>query len=895
MNQILDASTSAARIAALGGGKAAGLHALQSSGERVPAWTALGIDVFAAFAGSTGLTPLFSALGQAEDPARILGEIRERILSAPFDAALASLLVAAHERVGGGRVAVRSSAIDEDGDVDSHAGQFATILNVTSNLESAVRACWASAYSDQVAGYRLARQLPITASGIGVVIQSLVEAHVSGVVFSADPTTGDRTRVLVSSVYGLGEGLVSGLVDADLVVVDKASGAVLETIIGEKGDRQDAARAPGLETSAVPQDEREVVALGSAATDRIVEVAIRQENLRGHPVDIEFALADGILWVLQCRPITALPPPPLRGANERIPAGATRIWDNSNIIESFNGITSPLTATAAADVYGRVYLAYARSLKVPAAQLRQVSRWTPGMLGIFHGRVYYNLLHWYRMVGIAPGYPLNRRVLEAALGVSEPLPAAQARRVHPFVFRSPLHRLVSRTRTTAVYVTRILHIDRMMQDFTEDFSRAYDDFDDDTVDTIGGAELYARYRAAVDDLVERWGPMMVLDAMLLTLSGMVYALTKAFLPGAPEWFGYAVVSPGQDVESAEPARAIRDLARTVHEDPELQAFLAGTAPEAAYAALEDSRWTAFTEQVRDYIRRYGYRSVDELKLEVPDLREEPASLFIMLRSATPDAPLAPSADADDYLDAHLHGVRRALFEAVRRKTSRSLAHRETLRFRRTRAFGMVKRTLRALGRDLVVRGELDQFTDVFLLTVEELRDAYEAETGGPSLRTIVAARRALQASDARLAAPARFVTKGEDFGAPALAAQGWIPVEAAEAAAAGSLLIGVPSAAGVVRGRAVVVSEPADVAGGILIAYRTDPGWVPILASASALVIERGSPLTHLAIVARELGVPTVVQLPGAATLIRTGMQIEVDGAAGTVRILSDQPAAEAA
>ncbi|MGC5170973.1 phosphoenolpyruvate synthase [Microbacterium sp. DT81.1] len=887
MLHILDVSSPSDRVASTGGAKAAGLQALQRSGERVPPWSVLGTDIFAEFVDRAHLAELIAGLDSAPEAA--LAEIRSRILAAPLGPELSRLLAAAHERAGGGRVAVRSSGLDEDGDADSYAGQFSTVLNVTTGLESAVRVCWASAFSDQLASYRLARGRSVSAAGIAVVVQAMVAADISGVVFSADPITGDRRRLLVSTVYGLGEGLVEGLVDADLLVIDRARRLVLETVVGEKANRRDAADGDGITTSTVPDADRVVAALDGTTADRIVETALRQERRLGRPVDIEFAVADGNLWVLQCRPITALPPAPLLGAKERTEPGARRIWDNSNIIESFNGVTSPLTATTAAEVYGRVYLEYARSLRVPPAQLRQMSRWTPAMLGIFHGRVYYNLLHWYRMVGIAPGYPLNRRVLEVALGVGEPLAAAEARRLHPFVFRSPVHRLVSRTVTTVVYARRLAGIDRMMERFTQDFARAYDDFDRDDLDSVAGDELYRRYRAAVDDLVKRWGPMMVLDAILLTLSGAMYALTKAWLPRAPEWLMYAVVNPGLNVESAEPALAMRELARSVRDDPELADFLAATPPAEAYEALARSRWTAFARAVDQYIGRFGYRSVDELKLEVPDLREEPASLFLMLRSATADAPLTAGPDADVYLDEHLRGIRRTLYERLRRKTSRAVGHRETLRFRRTRAFGMVKRTLRALGRDLVARGVIDEFADVFLLTVDELRDAYEGAPNGPSYRHLVAARRAAQSRDALLVAPARFVTSGDDFGAPALAEQGWVPVAATKAATLGAVLVGVPSAAGIVRGTAVVVTEPADIAGGILVAYRTDPGWVAILPSARALVIERGSPLTHLAIVARELGVPTVVQLPDASTLIRTGMQIEVDGAAGTVTILDDE------
>ncbi len=534
-----------------------------------------------------------------------------------------------------------------------------------------------------------------------------------------------------------------------------------------------------------------------------------------------------------------------------------------------------------------MYRVYAQSLGVGPEQVRQTDSWTPVLLGYFHGRVYYNLLHWYRMVGIAPGYPLNRKVLEAALGVAEPLPDDIAKTLRPFTFGNPVTRLIARVRTTTVYLRRIRDIDAMMREFLDDFYRVYDAFEahDDSADT--GPQAYARYRELDRELVHRWGPMMVLDAMLLTLTGLLYVLTRVFLPKAPEWFLYAVAGPGADVESAEPARAMSELAALVRADPELRKVLETTAPEGIYDVLVEAGHDDLRARVDDYIDRYGYRSLDELKLETPDLREDPSGLFVMLLAALPQPQDRAADDAQQYLDAHLHGWRRAVYERLRRKVARCAGHRESLRFCRTRAFGMVKRTIRVMGRDLVQRNVIEDFSDVFQLTLPQLRGCYE---GGETadLRAVVTARKQQRAADARLVAPPRFVTHGDGFGPAELAAAGWVPITDTPAATTGSVFTGTPSGGGVGTGAAVVVDEPRDVAGGVLVTYRTDPGWVAVLPSATALVIERGSPLTHVAIVARELGVPTVVQLPGVTRTVRTGMPLRVDGTAGTVTVLDE-------
>ncbi|MGI5220849.1 PEP/pyruvate-binding domain-containing protein [Nocardia sp. CA-290969] len=919
---MLGADDGEADIAAFGGDKARGLYALGVAGARVPDWLVLGTDVFAEFAAAAGLREPIGELAVAADLDTALDlarRIRADIAAAEAafdDCGVQELLSAAHYRLGAAPLAVRSSVAGEGGGSDSFAGLLDSSLNIgAAELGARVRDCWLSGFSDRVVRYTFARGRP-PVTEIAVLLQRFVPARASGVLSIRNPATGSAEQVVVSAVYGLGEGLVSGAVDADTVVVDE-SGTVVERTVGDKDVEYVPADGTGPAVVEVYGQRRSAAVLGD---EEVILLADRGRGLAealGGPQDFEWAIDGEGLWFLQARPITgpgdALPGADrpaadgyrglrllpgvdpvagaavLRGAGEPLAPGDLRIWDNSDIIESFPGPTSPLTFTVAAGIYGRVYRGYAKSLGVPEKQVRQTDTWSPYLLGIFHGRVYYNLLHWYRTAGIAPGYPLNRKVLEAALGVAEPLSDEIAETLRPFTFDSWPQRVWSRTRTTAIYLRRIFGIDAMMREFCAEFHRVYDRYD--AMEYVHGEHAYAVYRRVDRDLVLRWGPMTVLDAALLTLTGAMFRLTKAFLPQAPESLLYALVGPGADSESAEPARAMTELARRAHTDPELTALLLSTAPERTYAALRAGGYHEFRAEIDSYLDRYGYRSVDELKLEAPDLREEPAGLFVLLRSAlgrvaAPEpvgaaAPLDPEA----YLDEHLRGIRRWLYDRVRAKTARCAAHRERLRFCRARAFGMVKRMIRVMGRDLAARGVIGEFTDVFYLTVDELRNCYD-RVPMPDLADRITARKVARTADAELVAPARFTTVGPGFTDAELAEQGWIALTDTPAAVPGDVLAGTPSAAGVAEGTAVLVDEPRDVAGGILVAYRTDPGWVVALSSASALVIERGSLLAHVAIVARELGVPTVVQVPGSSRKLRTGMRIRVDGAAGTVTVL---------
>ncbi|MET9077569.1 phosphoenolpyruvate synthase [Streptomyces sp. NPDC004232] len=884
------------------GGKAKNLHSLTAAGFQVPEWAVLGTDVFAAFARRNGLEERLAKLltgdgqnGEERTAAETAAEIAALITDAPPDEAVTDAVRRAYEHVGGGPVAVRSSGAEEDGAEHSFAGQFDSFLNVRGldDVVAHVRRCWASGFSERSLRYRAQRGLALSATGVAVVVQRMVPAERSGVLFTVDPTTGATDRYLVSAVYGLGEGLVSGAVDADTVALDAVTGERLHTVVGEKRESYGAGAGPGCEVRPVAAAYREVLALSDEDLTRLHGLGVRVAEHYGTPQDIEWAIADGEVWILQSRPVTG----PLAGpADRRAPAsageprGELRIWDNSNIIESFSGVVSPLTYSFAADTYAKVYESYARALAVPPAQLREVQEWTPHLLGYFHGRVYYNLLHWYRMVRLAPLYPLNRRVLERSLGVEENISDELAGTLHPFTPRPGLRGRVSRAYRTAVFARRFLTMRKSVDTFHRDFYRSYEVFDNVDHDALPGEETYRRFRRLQRELIEKWGPMQALDAAILLSVGLLALLTRRWLPDAPEWFVWAAAGPGEGLESAEPVWALAELGKRVAADDEVRALLERTPDDEVYQALRDGDHGEVLAAVDAYIAAYGYRSPDELKLEVPDLHEDPAGLFTLLRGALPGSGAAPrrSEDADSYLAERLRGPRRWVYEIVRRKARASLADRERLRFCRTRAFGAAKRMLRAMGRDLARSGAIEAWDDVFLLRLEEVHGAYEGMIAHTELTDLVAVRRARLAADAALHAPSRFTTHGAPYWSGNLERAGW----SATAARTGAReLHGTPSCPGVAEGLAVVTDAPRDIGGGILLAYRTDPGWVTALPSASALVIERGSPLTHVAVVARELGIPTVVQVRNVTTEIRSGTRLRVDGAAGTVTVLADPPA----
>jgi pyruvate,water dikinase len=884
-----------------GGGKALNLHALAAHGYSVPPWAVVGTDVFERFAERAGLNGEIERALRGTTADAQLG-LRAKIVEANLEDPIVGAIGEAYERAGGGEVAVRSSGTEEDALSHSFAGQFDSFLNVRGleQVVAHVKRCWASAFNERATLYRREHGLGSRASAMAVIVQRFVKAEKSGVLFTVNPSSGRGGELVISSVYGLGQSLVDGSVDADTIVLDRLTGRTDELHIGEKHERVvPAVDASGCVTVGVPLEEQSTLSLAAEEIATLSRVGIEIEDAFGGPQDVEWAFEQGTLWVLQSRPVTGLEAGVNGSAGLEDPVGQLRIWDDSNIIESFGDITSPLTFTFARHVYHQVHRWYCKSLKVPERLLREMDEWQANRLAYFNGRVYYNLLNWYRMQHLLPFAGMKRRMMEVAMGVEESLSEEIAKDVRPLPHRSRATERCVRLVVSTVFAWRFFRSGRDVRRFVKRFNESFAHLDALDYEGMSAEELYEQMLALDRELLPTWGPLVALEAIILTALGFLFGLTQRWLPDAPRWFYWNVGKPSKGVESAEPARAMVRLTEMVLADPDLERVVREAEPEAAHERLVADGKHDFLVAADDYIARFGYRSVDELKLEEPSMRDDIAVFFRLLRGSLSSPSLQADGaegsqdgeahDADAYLAAHLSRLRRAPYEVVRRKAQATLAAREQIRFCRSRGFGLVRRMSRALDQELLRVGVFSEAGDVFQLRLEELRGAFEGTISHDELTPLIALRKKQRLAHERLTAPSRFVTRGPMYWYGNIERADWHGGPSARAGTTGETkLQGVGCCPGTVIGEAKVLDAPVGVDGAVLVTYRTDPGWIAALPSASALLVERGSPLTHVAIVARELGVPTVVQIKNLTAAVRTGTLLNVDGSDGTVTILSE-------
>jgi phosphohistidine swiveling domain-containing protein len=812
-----------------------------------------------------------------------LQQVRERAEGAP----LADALREALETVGDGPLAVRSSAAGEDGARSSFAGQFETVLGVAPDVDAIWRAVvqvWTSAFQPRAVAYR--RERGERAGPMAVVVQRLVEPEAAGVAFSVDPVTGDGATAVVSAVYGLGEGLVSGALDADTYHVRTAPGGGV-TVDAEVARKLHALRfdpaATAVRAEEIAPEMQDRPALTDAEARAIAEHARELAAAFGAEQDVEWALAPGPggprhLFLLQTRPITTL--------GDARPA-ALRVWDNENLSESLPGVTLPLTFSVARSAFAHLYVGYCLAQGASEQDVADHREAFDDIVGLVRGRAYYDMAALNHVQLLIPGTEL--RDGDAILNVPHP----------PFP-DEPLDLppdLLLAARDFEVSGKAVRDTARLGDELDAFRARVREVLDPLVLSDFGGAApdaLRGHYERLDRGLMAQWLGPMLSDVLLMHWTQALHEMITAWLPGMyPGATTNQLVAGATDLVSAEPVRLLAALGARVRGDARLHALLTGAAADAeVWEALHaDPAFAELAAGLREFQERFGDRCPDELKLEAASYAESPEALVQALRACA--AAAGPPAAGGEELRARaeaevrerLTPERSALFFAVVAQVRQGVRERENTRFERTRAFGVIRRLFAAMGARLAEAGALADPRDVFYLTTDEVFEWLDGHSASGDLRPLVAARRAEFEAHQRLEdLPRRFATRGP----PALSA-----IE--PVARPGMPLPELPE--GMLRGRGccpgVVCAEvrvvrdprhPGELAGRILVAEQTDPGWTLLFPAVAGVLVQRGSILSHAAVVARELGIPCVVGIPRLLDVLRDGDVVEMNGISGFVR-----------
>lgn len=886
------------------GGKGKSLAVLSALGEPVPAWFVVTTEGFEAMLEAADLRvridarlASWSALAAPQrraTAAEIQGWLRD--LEIPEELVVAIDRARAEWLPEEGPLAVRSSAADEDGRNASMAGVHATILSVTGRpaLLNAVREVFASAFSELALDYRQARGLPLTGIAVAVVVQRLVTAQASGVLFTADPVTGDTRRLVINALYGMGEGLVGLGLEADRFIVDKETLAVTAEIADKREQLEPAAgEESGLRRVPVSETLRRVPCLGHGQIGALARAALSAERRFGCPQDLEFAVdGEGRLWLLQSRAVTTI-------AENGPAAGERIVWDHENWGENYPGVTLPMTYSINRRLDRIGYRGFAEMMRIPPRHLVEHGDVFDTFLGYIRGRFYTNRMNRHRVFALVPGLAFAPGPLLKLFAV-RPDEMDPAVRIGAPPLRRWLVELPALLRVLGGLTVDFLRVDRQVERLLARADAVHARCSALDFRSMSPTGLLRVYQDVELQLVRRWKTPLI-NAFFLRLS---FVLLKRL---CTRWCGDATLTNElmrtEEVSAtSRPVEALLDLAGWLDRRPELrETFLATPPEELRRLVARDSRFAGFAAEVERYLELYPFKGSLEMKLEEPVWRDRPEQLYRVVRGyllqedrgrldpqVRAERARRAREEAEERAFAALR-ARRGLFPRelfFRRLLSRVRGldwHREEIKLMRLRLIAIFRELLTALGERFAEAGLLDRGCDIFFLGFEEVEDYVRGQALGTDLRGLVALRRKELEEAAAERIDDRFETFGPVYHRNLFRSRSAAP-------AADGALRGTGCSQGLVSGPVRVLSspdEPAPAPGEILVVERAHMGWIPLFPAISGLLVERGEILSHCATVAREMGIPAIVGISGLTATLRTGQQVTMDGTAGTITLLS--------
>jgi pyruvate,water dikinase len=741
-------------------------------------------------------------------------------------------------------VAVRSSATSEDLPDASFAGQLDTFLNVrgASAVIDAVLRCWASLWTARAIGYRAQNGIAAGDAGIAVVVQKLVPADAAGILFTMNPSTGMRDQLIINAAWGLGEAIVDGKVTPDTIVVNKSSGKILEQSIRRK-DVQTVRTATGTIEETVPVFRREKPVLTPGQARKLARIGTRIEALYGTPMDIEWALDRGRIFIIQARPITTLlgHNPAVGEWNETLTGDD--LWTNANYGEAVPDVMTPCTWS--------IVQILLDNADPTIGEHRQY-----GNIG---GRVYGNLS---RTASIAAAFGIGPKRFAKMIadgfgrlpeGIEIPITRVSRLKLLRALPSAVIPRLL-RARKNLQLLASFLH------------------------EMPGQCELLsARIQAIADsrELAELWktevAPFFIqacrmLDAVVNQSAGAILFLHQNLQKMAGETDADALLTSSGSgrvpLSSLEPLLGLTQLAR---------------------GAIDGS----------EYARRFGHRGPHEMEVSTPRSAEDPLWIETQLaglRQTKIDAPtlLARQEAERQAALTRLHKNFPGKEKSVRRQIESwvKIAHeREAVRSELIRAMWVLRVFCLRAGA-LTGEGE-----GIFFLSIDEIL----ALLGGDrsSLTRITPRRKSFNRYCALPPYPGLIRGRFDPFqwAKDPQRRVDFFDAGGAPPAPAGGTVTGFPGASGIVEGLVRVIASADEgealQPGEILVTTITNVGWTPLFPRAAAVVTDVGAPLSHAAIVARELGIPAVVGCGNATMRLHTGDRVRVNGGRGIVEVIA--------
>lgn len=730
------------------------------------------------------------------------------------------------------KIALRSSMISEDQFDSSFAGMFETLLDVTEkNWQESLLKIFSSIDAPRVKEYVVRKKMKVDLQ-MAVVAQALIEVEKSGVIFTRSPVV-PTSAVAIDAAFGMGEGVVSGHVDVDHYQLTRSGELLLKT----------------------QKNPREV--LSKTEIDELLNLSLDLEKKSGKPSDIEWGIKKGKIHIFQLRPIT----------REFSPL---TYFVDTNLSESYPGVVSPFTAGFVKKAYENVFKESALILGVSPERLKKLNPHYEKLISSVDDHLYYNLEHYYAVLRALPGGDKNIDNWHQMIGgrfEGSSIPYHDTR-LEPY--------------EVAVAVCSLLKLSRkrnkIFSNFLYDLENIKAQIESDIKDLKTSRETIF-YLAQLINRPLGFGLPVVNDVfIMLGLGILTKSLKKKNL--SPEKL-IDLLKTSDGVDSVKPLESFNHLLAEID-----QTFIdklrglnlkIGFAPfDKAFNDLEMAGFRNEVKTLKEFIHEFGDRSFEELKLESLPLKNNPELLFQLMMFGKKHGQTQRRVQ-DTQIKIHLNFFEKKVLSFTRD----AISHREATRLWRGRFYHLLRELVLTLGSQLLREDpSWGRFSvlDFFSLSHVEWLAFAEGKSSPTQVQDLMKSRR-------------EWMTKKKNF--PELIA--WVESETLPELRSEffseTFLQGQGVSSGIIEGVALVLDGPdealcSDMKEFILVTKNTDPAWVYIMSRSLGLVSEKGSLLSHTAIIGRELSIPTVVGVKQATQKIKTGERLRIDATKGTIEIL---------
>ena len=787
--------------------------------------------------------------------------------------------------------AVRSSSIEEDSSNFSFAGQFETYLYVKKeNMLEKIKEVWISSFSNHVMKYRKEGKINNEINVPAVIIQEMVNSEKAGVGFSVNPVNNNYDEVVISGTYGLGTSIVDGDENGDLFIYNKKTKEIKKEIRTKKIRQVLDFENKKIKTEEINIEEE---ILNDSEVCELGENIINIEKYYRKPQDMEWAFEKGKLYILQSRPITTLEKTGKK-------TYTTIIWDNSNIVESYPEITLPLTFSFIRKAYSDVYKRFSEITGVPAKVVESYQDVYDNMLGLLKGRVYYNLINWYKLLMLFPNSKGNSKFMEQMMGVkkelseenlNENLLEAEGKMTGFEKFRNKLEKYKA---GFTLFMNMFL-IEKKAEKFykiiDENLNGKNSDLSNKNI-----KELKKYYKFLENKFLKNWEIPIINDFLVMVWFGLSKKMAEKYIKDDFEkTHNTLIAQEGNSMISVEPSKYIKKMSLMIKNDKSLKDEIGNIINKNEKSLIEIFKLTQnaeFNSTLNEYMEKFGDRTVHELKLEAPTLREEPLFLIKMIYS------LSITENVQEHTKRNILEEQKKIYDSLKinpikkyllKKTlfyaKKFIRLRENLRYERTKVFGTVRKIMKKMGVHLKNNNLINNEKDVFYLTVDEIFGLVDGSIIDVDLQKLIELRKEeYKKYQTEAILPDRFLTRGflgENFYYEDLAGNSQLDE---------NTLQGTGCSKGIVKGKVKIVLNPMDTQvedGDIVVTKSTDPSWVIVFPLLKGLIVEKGSLLSHSAIISREMNIPAIVGVQGATSILKTGDMVQFDGSTGIIKKLN--------